>query len=84
MQQCLKMLEEGPWQYSRRSLDDYPVGTVFHLSQQFGAIAGPFLRTAGEPCRENTSAQSPSSDGTAVDMPTTLLILSSYISLTRI
>jgi len=82
MQQRLKMLKEGPWQFgSIRGLDDYPIGTVLHLSQQFSVIVGPFL---SEPFNENTSTPSSSSDGTAVDALATLLVLSGYMSLMRI
>jgi hypothetical protein len=52
MQQTLKMLNEGPWRLgggdegSEASFDNYPVGTVLHLLQEFGAVAGPVLRKA--------------------------------------
>lgn len=47
MQQRLKMLEEWPRQHdSPRSLDDYPVGAVLHLFQEFTAVAGPVLSSA--------------------------------------
>lgn len=47
MQQRLRMLEEGPWQHgSARSLDEYPVGTVLHLSEEFAAVAGSVLSRA--------------------------------------
>lgn len=84
MQQRLKMLKEGPWQFgSICGLDDYPIGTVLHLSQQFSVIVDPFLRGVSESFNENTSTPS-SSDGTAVDGLATLLVLSGYMSLMRI
>lgn len=46
MQQGLKMLEEGPWQHHGHSLDEYPVGTVLHLSEEFAAITGSVLSKA--------------------------------------
>ncbi|KAK4033566.1 fungal zn(2)-Cys(6) binuclear cluster domain-protein [Parachaetomium inaequale] len=52
MQQTLKMLDEGPWRLGggdeggENSLDNYPVGTVLHLLQKFGAVAGPVLSQA--------------------------------------
>ena len=73
MQQRVKMLEEGPWQNnSTRSLDDYPVGTVLHLSQEFSTIAGLVLgrANAAEAMLTPSSSTSPSRErvleGTAV------------------
>lgn len=100
MQQCLQILEHGPWQNdSANSLDDYPVGTVLHLSQEFSSIASPVLSRC---CimgtitpREYTSATENTKDGQTrttkpneingeSDTVTTLLVLSGYMSLARI
>lgn len=67
MQQRLRMLEEGPWQHdSARSLDDYPLGTVLHLSEEFGAVAGSVLAKAccavGSPSSRTPGAASTGGD----------------------
>jgi hypothetical protein len=100
MQQCLQILEHGPWQNdSTNNLDDYPIGTVLHLSQEFGSIASPVLSRG---CivgtitpRNYISATEKHTDGEAhttkpkdidgeSDTATTLLVLSGYMSLARI
>ncbi|KAI1414157.1 hypothetical protein F5Y13DRAFT_159918 [Hypoxylon sp. FL1857] len=84
MQQRVKMLKEVPWQFgSVRGLDDYPIGTVLHLSQRFSVIIGPFLRSTSESVNQSTSSSSSVSDGVAVDALTTLLVVSGHISLMR-
>ncbi|KAG0154906.1 hypothetical protein PDIDSM_478 [Penicillium digitatum] len=88
IQQQLRKLEEGPWHAdSTCSLDDYPVGTIIELSQQFSAIAGPILGSKvsggdaldihrpGEPERNITSA--------VADTPTMLLVMCGYMWLVR-
>lgn len=90
MQQRLKFLEQGPWQDNcNRNLDDYPVGTILHLSQEFGAIAGPILRTASATGSNMSSA--PASDAPyadpahgAIDTATVMLVLGGYMWLVRI
>jgi hypothetical protein len=100
MQQCLQILQHGPWQKdSSNNLDDYPVGTVLHLSQEFGSIASPVLSrgciVGGIMPREYISAIENSTDGEAhptklkdmdsgSDTVTTLLVLSGYMLLARI
>ncbi len=80
MQQCLRMLEEGPWQHdSTRSLDEYPVGTVLHLSEEFASVAGSVLNAAcfavGMP-PSRVSEGTSTSDGTpARKIPPTAAIL---------
>ncbi|KAJ5204644.1 uncharacterized protein N7498_005523 [Penicillium cinerascens] len=88
IQQQLRKLEEGPWHAdSACSLDDYPVGTIIELSQQFSAIAGPILGSTvfgggalevhhpGEPERNITDA--------VADTPTMLLVMCGYMWLVR-
>lgn len=59
IKQRLKILEQGPWQAEcHQNLDDYPVGTILHLSQEFVAIAGPFLSRASAPGAMRTSMNS--------------------------
>lgn len=100
MQHCLQILEHGPWQKdSSNSLDDYPVGTVLHLSQEFDSITSPVLSRSSILGRitplEDFSAIKKSTDGEAhttklkdmdggIDTVTTLLVLSGYMSLARI
>ncbi|KAF2175893.1 hypothetical protein K469DRAFT_683363 [Zopfia rhizophila CBS 207.26] len=85
IQQRLKMLKEGPWQFgSIYGLDNYPIGTILHLTQEFIVAVGPILGGASEPLNENTSTSSSSSDGTVVDDLAAVLVLSGYMSLMRI
>lgn len=100
MQQQLRELEKSPWQTdSARSLDDYPVGTILQLSQQFAALAGPVLSTTW-PCREVEEDRVQTMDisedgddenendqkmsGATSDTPTMLLVLCGYMWLVRI
>lgn len=89
IQQQLRRLEEGPWHAdSACSLDDYPVGTIIELSQQFSATAGPILGNTvstggaleahrpGEAERNMTPA--------VADTPTMLLVMCGYMWLVRI
>jgi hypothetical protein len=63
MQQTLKMLDEGPWRLgggdegSENSFDNYPVGTVLHLLQEFGAVAGPVLSKAASAAEAMTTVR---------------------------
>lgn len=100
MQQCLQILEHGPWQNdSANSLDDYPVGTVLHLSQEFSSIASPMLSAgcivatitpreytlANENSKERESCRAKSKEkDSGSDTVTTLLVLSGHMSLARI
>jgi hypothetical protein len=100
MQQCLQILEHGPWQNDcTNNLNDYPIGTVLHLSQEFSTIASPVLskgcsvatiRPQGYASaienskdREEPINKSNDIDGRS-DTMTTLLVLSGYMSLARI
>jgi hypothetical protein len=62
MQQTLKMLDEGPWRLGtgdeagENSFDNYPVGTVLHLLQEFGAVAGPVLSKAASAAEAMTAS----------------------------
>ncbi|KAK3290186.1 uncharacterized protein B0H64DRAFT_453187 [Chaetomium fimeti] len=64
MQQTLKMLEEGSWRLgggdegSENNFDNYPVGTVLHLLQEFGAVAGPVIREAASAGEAVTASSS--------------------------
>ncbi|KUI56334.1 putative transcriptional regulator LovE [Cytospora mali] len=59
-EKCLQTLEEGPWQHnSSRGLDDYPVGAVLHLIQEFTAIAGPILSRAAATGTKTASQSHP-------------------------
>ncbi|PTB36087.1 hypothetical protein M441DRAFT_62121 [Trichoderma asperellum CBS 433.97] len=91
IQQQLRRLEEGPWHTeSAHSVQDYPVGTILDLSQQFSAIAGSILSSTV--CisggLEEDSSDEDNSERTAgcttADTPTMLLIMCGYIWLVRI
>lgn len=95
MQNCMKTLQEGPWQLdSSRSLDDYPVGAVLHLFQDFTAVASPVFsnyRAKGEimetPITERLEADSSmlgAERGPGDETTTTLLALCGYMLLVRI
>ncbi len=87
LQQRQKALEEGPWQHnSNRGLDDYPLGTVLHLSERFSTIVHPFLASKGQAGSEipRSSGRAGAGQISAVSTPTALLILSGYVSLRRI
>ncbi|KAL5356522.1 hypothetical protein BJX96DRAFT_171688 [Aspergillus floccosus] len=84
MQQRLRVLQEGPWQFgSTCGLDDYPIGTVLHLSQQFSTLVGPCLRGASVSCYDHMGPL-PSVDGTPGDSLAMVLVLSGYMSLMRL
>ena len=97
MQQCRQILEHGPWQNDdANSLDDYPIGTVLHLSQQFRAIASSVLSRGcvvgtltPRGCISATEAATGGAtklkniDGEC-DTVTTLLVLAGYMSLEHI
>ncbi|CAI7636914.1 unnamed protein product [Penicillium glandicola] len=90
IQQQLQKLEEGPWHTDNTvSLDDYPVGTILELSQQFSTVAGPILSNAvslngntkeAEYQDENEGVNT----GATVDTPTMLLVMCGYMWLVRI
>lgn len=63
IQQRLKTLEQGPWQNDyTRSMDDYPVGTILHLSQEFGVVAGPVLNRASATIRTSIASRNQVAD----------------------
>ena len=102
MQNCLQILEGRSWgDDSEDNMDDYPVGTVLHLSQEFGSIASLILSrgcvlgtitpreyiSAGENDTDadgNGHVIKPREIDSGSDTITTLLVLSGYMSLTRI
>lgn len=85
MQQQLKLLKEGPWQFgSIFSLDEYPIGAILHLKQEFIVAIAPILGCSSESLGGNTSSASSSFDGTEVDDLEPVLVLSGYMSLMRI
>jgi hypothetical protein len=89
IQQQLKKLEGSRWHTdSVESLDDYPIGTILELSQQFSAIAGPILSCTpsvneseedGDDEKENEKKTS----SVAADTPALLLVMCGYIWLVR-
>jgi hypothetical protein len=106
----LEALEKGTWQQeeTHNALDNYPIGSVLHLSQKFTNLANA-LRRAGPSSEEavassrgspmNCEAHSihvPDSErsrndsiatgglSSSSDPSVTLILLSSYITLTRI
>ncbi|KAK4149317.1 hypothetical protein C8A00DRAFT_18984 [Chaetomidium leptoderma] len=97
IQHQLRKLVEGPWHTdSACSLDDYPVGAILGLAQQFSAIAGPILsRTAclggglvegghgGHGGDDDETEYSKTSSATE-DTPTMLLVMCGYMWLVRI
>ncbi|KUJ22235.1 uncharacterized protein LY89DRAFT_762198 [Mollisia scopiformis] len=87
IQQQLKMLEESRWHTdSVGSLDDYPIGTVLELSQQFSAIAGPILSCRASELEEvgdEENGNEKKTNNAAVDTPTLLLVMCGYIWLVR-
>lgn len=90
MQHRMKFLEQGPWQGDcTRSLSDYPVGTILHLSQEFGAIAGPILHMARIADINSLPVAIDDSNGAedmlkGVDTATIMLVLGGYMWLVRI
>lgn len=95
--QQLKKLEEGPWHTdSARSLDDYPVGTVLELSQQFCAIAGPVIGSTvcvsrtfeegreGEDGDEDGRKTNSNAAADTADTPSMLLLMCGYMWLVRV
>ena len=99
IQNQLAKLEQGPWSTDTNcSLDDYPVGTIVELSQQFSAIAGPVMRNAGrlgelragssnEGSGDEESSSENSSEGrpaTEAECSTILLVICGYMWLARI
>ncbi|KAK4236131.1 hypothetical protein C8A03DRAFT_17189, partial [Achaetomium macrosporum] len=89
IQRQLRKLEEGPWHAdSASSLDDYPVGTVLALAQQFSALAGPILGCVGgeldEGGDEDDSNWKTDSSAANNDTPTILLVMCGYMWLVRI
>ncbi|KAJ5962616.1 hypothetical protein N7501_007557 [Penicillium viridicatum] len=91
IQQQLKRLEEGPWNTDNTvSLDDYPVGTILELSQQFSTVAGPILSNAVNlnGSTEDAEYQDENDQGAntsnMVDTPTMLLVMCGYMWLVRI
>ncbi|RDL30417.1 uncharacterized protein BP5553_10295 [Venustampulla echinocandica] len=100
MQQCLQILEHGPWQKdSANTLDDYPVGTVLHLSQELGSIASSvlsrgcimgtitrreYVSETESPAGGEAHTTEPKGIDGGSDTVTPLLVLSGYMSLVRI
>lgn len=91
IQQQLKKLEGGPWNTNNTvSLDDYPVGTILELSQQFSTVAGPILSNAvslnGSTEDAEYQVENDKRAGTSdtVDTPTMLLVMCGYMWLVRI
>jgi hypothetical protein len=92
IQQQLRQLEEGPWHTdSACSLSDYPVGTIFELSQQFSAVAGPIISSsvfAGGALEEDEEAAAKVGEDNMNekkrDTPTMLLVMCGYMWLVSI
>ena len=90
VQQQLRKLEDGPWHNENVcSLDDYPIGTILELSQQFRAISGPIISsTAGDNTgseyigQDDEEAEKRTSRG-AGDTATMLLVMCGYMCLVR-
>ncbi|VUC37647.1 unnamed protein product [Clonostachys rosea] len=85
MQQCLGSLERGAWQGDcARGLDDYPVGTILHLSREFGAIASPLLGKASTTGIIRASVTGVEVPEGGVDTAAALFVLGGYMWLMRI
>lgn len=101
MQQCLHSLEHGPWQdNSTNTLDDYPVGTVLHLSQELVSIAASVLsrdcivgtmtrRKFASAIENPAGGGAPTTENKVINVGSNntaapLLVLSGYMSLMRI
>lgn len=90
IQQQLRKLEEGPWHTDRPcSLDDYPIGTILELSQQFSTIAGPILRSTvciggGSEGGSDDDEGDNKTASVMADTPTMLLVMCGYMWLVRI
>lgn len=76
IQQQLQQLEESPWHTdSKRSLDDYPIGAILEISQQFSAIASSVFYSTT--CDDDTNSN-------MADTPVILLAMTGYLWLVRI
>ena len=85
MQHQMSTLKERTWRFgSMCGLNDYPIGTILHLSQEFIAAAQPILGGPNEPFNGNMSTTSSSSESILVDDLATVLVLSGHMSLMRI
>ncbi|RAK95568.1 Zn(II)2Cys6 transcription factor domain-containing protein [Aspergillus ibericus CBS 121593] len=83
----LRQLEEGPWGTDNPcSLDDYPVGTIIELSQQFSVLAGPILGSTVHVGGGGPEGIVDEHDkiSSAADTPTMLLVMCGYMWLVRI
>jgi hypothetical protein len=85
MQQRLQRLKEEPWRLgSICGLNDYPIGTILHLTQEFIIAVGPILGDSNEPFNNNMSRPSSNAEGSLTDDLARVLALSGYMSLMRI
>ncbi|OAA66675.1 Zn(2)-C6 fungal-type DNA-binding domain protein [Niveomyces insectorum RCEF 264] len=88
VQQLLQTLESSPWQTnSADSLDDYPVGMILTLSQQFGSLAGPAClgsEASGESPSDKTDSVGGSSSSIEVDALTMMLVMCGYMLLAHL
>ena len=93
IQQQLRKLEESLWHTDNiYSLDDYPIGSILELSQQFGIIAG-FILCSPAPVdggleegindEDENKKKTSSAAVDAADTPTMLLIMCGYMWLVR-
>ena len=95
IQHQLRKLEGGPWHTDNTcSLDDYPVGTVLSLAQQFSAIVRPLPIFSGASRQPNEESCGKDEDGLAKhdstspvgltnDTSTMLLVMCGYMWLVR-
>ncbi|KAI1293951.1 hypothetical protein F5Y03DRAFT_373717 [Xylaria venustula] len=91
IQHQLRNLEEGPWgdADTERGLNDYPIGAIFELSQQFSAVAGPILGKFAftDAVREddnNTKTPDDNVSSRTGDTPSILLVMCGYMWLINI